>query len=71
MSLVLCWDLPCPSVRLYVFIVREFIVSGCNEGRFECSVLFYKLKLFIIANRDYSDLEVYPFLLLSSDPQLP
>ena len=48
MSLVLCRDLPYPSVRLRVFIVCELVVSGRNEGCFERSVSFYKLELFIV-----------------------
>ena len=85
-SLILRQDLPYPGVRLRVFIVRELVVSGRNEGRFERSISlyklelfvveyyfeysipFYKLEFFIIVNGDYSDLEVYPFPLLSSDP---
>ena len=47
-SLVLYWDLPYPSVRLRVFIVRELVVSGRNEGRFEYSISSRKLELFVV-----------------------
>ena len=70
-SLVFRWDLSRLGVRPRVFIVRKFVVSGRNEGRFEYSNSFYKLEISIFVNRDDSNFSVRPYLLLLSDPQLP
>ena len=67
-SLVLRRDLSRPGVRSRVLIVREFVVSGRNEGRFECSDSFYKLEIPVLVDRDDGDFGVRPCLLLSSDP---
>jgi hypothetical protein len=68
MSLVLRRDLSCPSVRLRVLIVRELVVSGYNEGRFERSDPFYELGFSVFVDRDDSDLGVRLCPLLLSDP---
>jgi hypothetical protein len=67
-SLVFRRDPSCLSVRLRVLVVREFIISGCNEGCFERSDPFYKLGFPVFVNRDDSNLGVRPRPLLSSDP---
>jgi len=59
------------SVRLHVLIVRELVVSGRNEGRFEYSDPFYELGFSVFVDRDDGDLRVRLRPLLSSDPQLP
>ena len=68
MSLVFRRDLSYLSVRPYVFIVRKFVISGRNKGRFEYSNSFYKLEVSVFVDRDNSDFGVRPYLLLSSDP---
>ena len=70
-SLVFRWDLSRLGVRPRVFIVRKFVVSGRNEGRFEYSNSFYKLEISVFIDRDNGNFGVRPCLLLSSDPQLP
>jgi hypothetical protein len=67
-SLVLRRDLSYLIVYLYILIVCELVVSGCDEGRFERSDSFYELGFSVFVDRDNSDLEVCPYLLLSSDP---
>jgi len=67
-SSVLYRDLSRLSVRLYILIVRELIVSGRNEGRFERSNPFHKLGFSVFVDRDDSDLGVRLRPLLSSDP---
>jgi len=70
-SLVFRRDPSCLSVRLCVLVVRELIVSGRNEGRFERSNPFYKLGFPVFVDGDDGNLGVRPCPLLSSDPQLP
>jgi len=70
-SLVLRRDLSYLNVCLHVLVVRELIVPSRNEGRFERSNPFYKLGFPIFVDGDNGNLEVRPYLLLSSDPQLP
>jgi len=67
-SLVFRWDLSYLSVRLYVLVVCELVVSGCNEGRLERSDPFYKLGFPVFVDRDDGDLRVRLHPLLSSDP---
>ena len=67
-SLVLRRDLSRLIVRLYVFIVREFVVPGRNEGRFEYSDPFYELGFSVFVDGDDGDLEVRLYPPLSSDP---
>ena len=71
MSLVLRRDLSRLSVRFRVLVVYELIIPGYNEGRFEYSNPFYELGFSVFIDRDDGDLDVRPYLLLSSDPQLP
>jgi hypothetical protein len=70
-SLVFRRDPSCLSVRLRVLVVRELIVSGRNEGRFERGNLFHKLGFPVFIDRDDGNLGVRLRPLLSSDPQLP
>jgi len=70
-SLVLRRDLSRLIVHLYIFIVYEFVVPGCNEGRFEYSDPFYELGFSVFIDRDDSNLKVRPCPPLSSNPQLP
>jgi len=70
-SLVLYWDLSRLVVYLYILVVYELIVSGCNKGCFERSNPFYKLGFPVFVDRDDGNLEVCLYLPLSSDPQLP
>ena len=67
-SLVFRQDPSCLGVRLRILVVRELVVSGRNEGRFERSDPFYKLGFPVFVDRDDSDLGVRPRPLLSSDP---
>ena len=67
-SLVFRRDLSCLSVCPRVFIVRELVVSGRNEGRFEYSNPFYKLEVPMFIDRDDGNFSVRLYLLLSSDP---
>ena len=69
--LVLRRDLSCLNVHPRVLIVRKFVVSGRNEGRFKYSNSFYKLEISVFVDRDDGNFSVRPYLLLSSDPQLP
>ena len=67
-SSVLRRDLSCLSVRLRILIVRELIVSSCDEGRFERGDPFYELGFSIFVDRDDGNLGVRLCPLLSSDP---
>jgi len=67
-SLVFRRDPSCLGVRLRVLVVRKFIVSGRNEGRFERSDPFYKLGFPVFVDRDNGDLRVRLYSLLFSDP---
>jgi hypothetical protein len=67
-SLVLRRDLSRLIVRLRILVVYELVVSGRNEGRFECGNPFHELGFSAFVDRDDGDLEVRPRSLLSFDP---